>query len=276
MIKANGIPSLTALNILNVYSVRSNVAYPFLMVYLVNWQAKVINPFLITMSYLNRNRKMLFLSVFLQLLLYLITAYKTFLLIPVAIIFIIEMIKKFDFLKTSSKVSVFAVLGMYISYLVTQSIVIPSLFIRRFLFVPALIKFYYYDFFSNHGFMYFSAGTLGNILGVKYNYDLSPAYLIGQIYFNNPQTGANTGYIGDAYANMGFVGMIIISVLFIWILKLIDSLSIKIGKNLTVGLALFSILSLNDSALLTTLLTGGLLLLLCILYLYTTTNFSTD
>jgi hypothetical protein len=267
MLKANGKPSLKALDLTKVYEVRNRAVYPFLMSYLVNWQAKVINPFLITTSYIHKNKKLFLLSIFLQVLLYLMTAHKSYLLIPVAILFVVK-IMKWDFLKISSLSAFLGSAGLLIIYGAFNSITLPSLFLRRLLFIPAQLKFYYYDFFSKNDLLYFSQGAIGKIFGLKYPYDMSSAHMIGEIYYNNPQTAANTGYIADAYANMGIPGMIIITILFVFILVLIDSLGSKIGKELTVGLAIFPIMTLNDGALLTTLLTGGLLFLLVILYLY--------
>ncbi|MFA9375912.1 MAG: hypothetical protein ACERKZ_04070 [Lachnotalea sp.] len=268
MIKANGLPSLSSLNIMSVYEFRGKVTYPFLMAYFVNWQAKVINPFLIATSFLNENRIIFCISVILQILIYMITGHKAFLFIPIAILLVVILIARFNFLKISSFIASGATFILFILYKVTGTIILPSLFLRRLLFLPAYIKFIYYDFFLENQFLYFSAGSIGKLLGLSYPFDLPPAYLIGKIYFNNPNTGANTGYIADAYANMGFGGMVLLGLVFAFVLKLIDSLSIKVGKNLTIGLTLFTILSLNDSALLTTLLTGGLLFLIVMLYLY--------
>lgn len=268
MIKSNGIPKVSTLNILNVYDLRKNVNYPFLMVYLVNWQAKVINPFLITISYMKRKKIKTAIFIAIQIIIYMITGHKAYLFIPIAIILIMKFIRKADILKIISKMASLSTLSLYLIYLLSNSILLPSIFLRRFLLLPAYIKFLYYDFFSKNGYIFFSAGSLGKLFNITYPYDLSPAYLIGDIFFNNPETGANAGYLADAYANMGIPGMIIIGVFFALILKVIDSLGEKIGKEITVGLSLFLMLSLNDSAFLTTLLTGGLLFLILLLYLY--------
>lgn len=272
MIRANGLPSLEALNLNKVYQVRATTKYPFLMGYLVPWQAKIINPFLITTSYINKNRKTLLGSIFLQLILYLITAQKSFLFIPLAIIIIIKIVEKNDFLKLGSLLAPIGSLGAFLTYKITGNIMIPSLFIRRLLFLPSQIKFYYYDFFSRNEFLYFSEGLIGKVFGLTSPYNIKTSHMIGLIYFNSIEMSANTGYLADAYANMGVFGMFIISILFSMILILIDSLGKNIKNKLIIGLSLFSILSLNDGALLTILLTGGLLLLLIILYLYSNTK----
>jgi len=268
MIRANGQPSLKALNFNRVYEIRSAVKYPLLMGYMVQWQAKIINPFLITTSYIKGNKKMLFISVFLQVVLYLITAHKSFLLIPLAIVIVLNILKKKDFLTIGSLVAPLGILCAFLVYKIFDYIMVPSLIIRRLLFVPAQLKFFYYDFFSKHEFLYFSEGLFGKIFGLNTPYSIKTANMIGGLYLGSYETNANTGYIADAYANMGVFGMLIITLLFTFILILIDSLSKKISKELVIGLCLSPILSLNDGALFTTLLTGGLLLLIMLLYLY--------
>lgn len=268
MIRANGQPTLKALNFNKVYEIRSSVKYPLLMGYMVQWQARIINPFLITTSYIKNNKKALFISILLQVLLYLITVQKSFLLIPLAIIIVLNIFKKYDFLIIGSFIAPLGIISAFLVYKFFNYIMIPSLFIRRFLFVPAQLKFFYYDFFSQHEFLYFSEGLFGKILGLNTPYGIKTANMIGGLYIGNYQTNANTGYLADAYANMGIFGMLVISLLFTFILILIDSLSKKNSKELVIGLCLYSVLSLNDGALLTTLLTGGLLLLIILLYLY--------
>ena len=268
MIKANGIPSLRALSFINVYDIRAKVKYPFLMGYMVAWQAKVVNPFLMSTSLIEKNKIKLLIAILMQLLIYLITAHKSFILIPFAIIAVMFIVKKANFIVLGS---VLAPIGIYISYLADKLfniLLLPSLFIRRFLFVPAQLKFYYYSFIKENEYLYFSEGMIGKLLGLKSPYGIKFVHLIGYLYFNNVNTGANTGYLADGYANMGVFGMLLVTALLIVIFIIIDSISQYAGKEITVGLSLFLIMGLNDGALLTTLLTGGLLLLMVILYLY--------
>lgn len=267
MLRANGLPSLSTLNFWNVYDVRWNVKYPFLMNYLVHWQAKVINPFLITLSYLNKKPKLLTLSILLQVLLYLITAHKSFILIPVAIFTVIKVLDKYDFFRVSAYLSGLGIAGSLVFYKVTDFIMVPFIIIYRLLFLPAQIKYYYFHFFSSNDFIYFSEGVIGKIFGLNFPYELPTNNMIASIYFGMPQSAANTGYLADAYANGGFLGMLIMTLLLTFVFIVIDSLSVHVRKNVVVGLSIFSVLGLNDLGLLTTLLTGGMLFLLLLLYL---------
>lgn len=267
MLRANGLPSLSVLNFLNVYEVRENVSYPFLMGYLVHWQAKVINPLLITLSYINKKTKLLWVSISLQLLIYLITAHKSFILIPVAIIVVVKVLDKYDFFKVASYLAGLGILGSLIFYKLSNLIIIPFIIIYRLLFLPAQIKYYYYDFFSNNEFLYFSEGAIGRILGLNFPYEMPTVNMISSIYLGMPQSAANTGYLADAYANGGFFGMLIITLLLTFVFIAIDSFTGHVRKNVVVGLSIFSVLGLNDIGLLTTLLTGGMLFLILVLYL---------
>lgn len=268
MITANGFPSLRALNLLSVYDIRSNVKYPFLMNYLVGWQAKAINPLMIAIYYEKKNKRSMVIFVFLQLIIYLITANKTFIFIPVAIIFVMYIFRHRSIINIISYVGSIGCVALYAIYKTGISLIPASLFIRRFMFVPAQLKFFYYDFISKNELLYFSEGILGKVFNTVYPYDIQFNNLIGKIYYSSTSMAANTGYLGSGYANMGFVGMIIYAVLFSLILIIIDSLGKNLDKSMVTGIILFSILSLNDGDLLTALLTGGLLLLLMLLYLY--------
>jgi len=268
MIYANGLPSLRALNVLNVYEVRGGVKYPFLMNYLVAWQAKAINPIMIATSYKYKNNKTMISFIGLQLLLYLITGNRSFLFIPIAILIVMYIFKYRYILNLITYAASAGCLGTYLIYVFSKSLTLPSLFVRRFLFVPAQIKYFYYDFISKNTFLYFSEGILGKIIKSEYPYDMNFVNLISDVYFNKPNSAANTGYFGSGYANLGFKGMLIYTVILSAILILIDSIGKKSDKSMITGITLFSLLTLNDSDLLTTLLTGGLLFLIMLLYLY--------
>lgn len=267
MIIANGVPDFTALNLLDVYYVRGNVVHSFSMSYLATWQERVINPLFITMSYFNKKWKLLIVSIGLHVLIFMITANKATFFIPIAIVVVSTIYKKNDFFLILSKIAIAGIIGSLVFYQMTQNILLPSLFLRRFLFIPAQLRFFYYDFFSQNEFLYFSEGIVGLIFGTRSPYDMPSSVFIPILYIGNEGWG-NTGYLADAYANMGVLGMLILSSLLVFIFKLTDSLALKINPEVVIGISLFSVLALNDGALLTTLLTRGWLFLLFALYLY--------
>ena len=267
MIPANGI-SLGALNFDNTYDIRETIRFPLGMGYLVPWQSKVINPFLIALGFKQKKKSLLGLGIGLQLLLFFITAQKAMLFIPVAILGVMWFMEHFDFLPSAALIAPLYAAGNLAVYVYTGNIYIPSLFIRRLLFLPAQLKFFWYEFFTFNPKLYYSQGTIGRILNIPNPYPTDAAKVIGDTFFNKPDMHANAGYVADAYANGGLIGLVAIAVVFALILVLINSLSQSLGQDFIIGMAMFHIISLNDGGLVTGLVTGGLLFLLLILYLY--------
>jgi hypothetical protein len=99
--------------------------------------------------------------------------------------------------------------------------------------------------------------------------------LIAGTYFGRSEMYSNANIWADAYANMGVLGMLVITILFWIIINVIDNLSLHRNRYLIYALIAMPSLSLTNSALLTTMLTHGLLLAMCIILLLPKIN-STD
>ncbi len=233
--------------------------------YLFNWVAKVVNPIFFALYITKRKWHLVMLIVLLQLLLFSVTGHKIYLLaLPFVLILIWIMTRKNPLTYMAVFLIAIILLGM-LSYWLVDDVWIISLFTRRALLVPAQLAFYYYDFFSANEPAFLSHSIFR--LFLNYPYHHNPPHLIGEIYFNKPQMGANNGIVGDAYMNFRFIGLVFWSILLVIILKLVDSCSK--GKDIKIGIAVIAIpaVTLINSALLTTLLTHGFLLGLILLYL---------
>lgn len=275
MIRANGV-SFSALNLNVVYDIRENLKYPLGMRYLVPWQAKVINPFLIAIGF-NKKKPTLFVGAFLlQLLLYLVAPNRSFLLIPFVIIAVMWLVKRFHFLSAASAVGALGVSLLLVFHNITNNISIPSLLIRRLFFLPAQIKFFWFEFFSDNPKLNFSQGTIGSIFGIADPYGKTAGRLIGELVYGKPDMNANSGYLSDAFANGGISAMIIIGILLGISLVLLNSLSQQLGFDFVIGISIFHVIALNDGSFQTNFLTGGFGLLLFLLYLYSSGKIGED
>lgn len=77
--------------------------------------------------------------------------------------------------------------------------------------IPALLDYYHLDFFSVHHVIAWADSRLS--LGLSTNpYGMPSAYVIGQMYFGDPNVGANTGFIGSGYAQAALFGSLLYSV----------------------------------------------------------------
>ena len=233
--------------------------------YFFNWMGYVVNVAFFAL-FINK-KKWIFAALIavLQLLLFSATGNKTFLFaLPFALALMWIISRKNPLTYMAVCLIAIILLGM-LSYWLVDDVWIISLFTRRVLFVPAQLTFYYYDFFSAHEPVFLSHSIFRFFL--NYPYPLGPPHLIGEVYFDKPQMAANNGIIGDAFMNFRFIGLVFWSTLLVIILKLVDSCSK--GKNIKIGTAVVAlpVIALTNSALLTCLLTHGLLLALLLLYL---------
>lgn len=254
--------SFRALNIYDIYEMRGARNINNMMSRLITWQFRIINPFIAVIGYVKGNRKLLLSGLFLQFFMYLMYPNKEILLSILLIAFTIFMSKRrmqFD--------KIFIII-LSISILVSNFIYknfnnITPIFLGtvRFLNIPAVIKFWHYDFFSQNSKLYYAEGMIGKVLGLESPYKVASGYLMGTRGY------ANSGYIAYAYDNAGYIGMILMSILFVFVLVLINSLTKKMNPKIVLGLMIYPITLLNDTDLLTLLSTGGLWLLILILLL---------
>jgi hypothetical protein len=271
IIHIRGIPNLKALNLYKVYEIRKEAPHGvFLMGYLVVWLANVLNCFYIGFAWYRRKYILLSFFLFLQFFLYLIMAHKYYLFGPILLLFFLYFLKKKNFLRFS----MLGLIGIILASLFLHKFNITSLpgalFVRRTLFVPAQISFQYYDYFSNNEKMYLSHSKVG--LGLHENpyasYNLPYAKFMGLMYNNNPNRNLNTGYMGDAYMNFGYSGMLIFSFILAIGFILADIFSRNTSIFVTMGAMIIPISNLVNGALFTNMLTGGFMLSLLVILLY--------
>ncbi len=256
------------LDLTKVYDIRSHyvtLKIPFAG-YLFGWLAYIVNPIFFALFVVKRKWIFAVLVFALQLLLFSVTGHKTSLFaLPFVLVLMWVVARKNPLAWMGIGLVGIILLGMACYWLI-DDIWILSLFTRRTLLVPAQVSFCYYDFFSEHGPISLSTTRIFRSF-LDYPYDLSPPHLIGQVYFNRPEMNANNGIVADAYMNFGFAGLILWAILLAVILKLVDTFSK--GKNIKVAIASIAmpVIAFTNSALLTTMLTHGVLLALILLYL---------
>ncbi|WP_158301528.1 hypothetical protein [Dictyoglomus thermophilum] len=249
-----------------VYEIRSRYVesnIPFAG-YLFNWVGYAINPLFLSYVFNKRQWLTFIFSIFIQLLLFSQTGLKSFLFVPILVLGVNWLYQKYGskklYLLTTLLIGLTVALGI-LSYFLMGDIWVSSLLTRRTFYVPALLSFYYYDFFTSRGFTYLAQHRLfGGFL--KYPYSLNPPHLIGSVYFGTPEMGANNGILGDSYMNFGFLGAILWSFVLILFFKILDSFCDMDKNEVLIGpLAVFAN-AFTNSALLTVMTTHGFLILL--------------
>ena len=140
------------------------------------------------------------------------------------------------------------------------------LFVRRTMGTPGLLAAYYFDFFSTHAPTLFSHNILKFVL--KNPYPEGPPFLIGRIYFNNPETSANASLFADGFAGLRYLGVLVEAGLTSVFLRLLDeAASGRDFRSLAAPLGLTG-LGLVETGISTALLTDGLLLTFLLILVY--------
>ena len=148
-----------------------------------------------------------------------------------------------------------------------STIFITNFIVRRVLFIPAKLNYYYYDFFSKNSPDFYLQGPLRR-LGLESEYKTSIPRIIGEQYYNSYEMSANNGLFSDAYANLNILGVLILPLIIVFIFKLGDSVSIGLpGKLMFLPIIAFTT-SFISGFFTSVLLTNGILLLLICLYYY--------
>lgn len=236
--------------------------------YLISFTSKVFLPFVLLISIIRKNFILAILCLLFSIILFGLSSHKSVVAAPFIIIIF------FWFLSSHNpiKLLIYFVLTLFLSaiglFLYTDnffSLIYSSFAVRRIFFEPALLNFFYHDFFKANEFIYWSNSKISFDL-LDYPYDLSPAYLIGKNYMGSSLAGANTGWIGSGFMNFGYQGMLIYAVIVALILCSLNGFSRSMDKRFVTALSLLPLMQMMTSSdLPVSLLNHGLIMVFVLL-----------
>lgn len=236
------------------------------MAYLVSWQANVVNILLMAYGLVKKKWMLLLLGVFGQLYLYTTAAYKSILysVVLVVAILLLTKVRWRNMAVTMVWVALAVIVTACAVDIMTESILASALITRRIFVVPGLLGWFYFDFFSHNPKLMLSHSVLSPL--VSYPYTYTPASTIGLHYFGSSEASANAGVWADAFANFGYIGIIIFTFALGMVMWIYDSLANRVDWRLAVVMLGVPAFTLTNSSLLTTLLTHGLGVVMIALY----------
>lgn len=246
------------LDLLAVYQVRAGFrlgAWP-LMGYLVPWQASVFNTALLSLGLYRKKYWAVAFVLLAELLLFGMTGQKSILLAPLLVVGVFVVWRRRAALPYLFWGGTAMVVAAYLIFVIAGDELAPSILVRRLFFVPASNHYLFYDFFSNtdHPFVMLSNSILAPF--IDYPYDQPLMQVISFAYWGR-DFSPNVGYLGDAFAQFGFLGMFVFSGLLGVFLRLVDSAAAKVSSHVAAAMAAVPAMALTNSALLTSLLTHG-------------------
>jgi hypothetical protein len=279
MVVWNNFEGLKAFNITYIYEMRSHLVFPPMFGYLVSWITRAILPWIFVLGLFKKNVFLILYSCIFQALYYMVLGYKSILLI-MGIVFIIYLLSTYRILIVGTYIGLISgiVLGTICGFVekfsgATASLLFNGILGERTLFIPALIKFQFYDFFSHFPKIHFADGMIGKLFSEANLYKYGSGIIV--YAYNNGGSLAvesNTGYLGDSYAQLGFVGMMLIGAMVILLVRFISGYCKHVPEQFLCCVAGCIAVVLNDSAFFTALMTGGIGIWIMMLLLYTGRN----
>lgn len=264
------------LNILNVYDFRADTTaeIPGIFRYLFFSVAKAVLPLALVLAIYFRNAALGIVSTVLIVLMFGMLHQKSILFLPFisAALYLISLSNRVvDYI-------IYGVIGV-VSVSVIELIALrfssgdnialyTSFIVRRVFFIPPLLDNIYINYFFEIPKIYWSTSQLG--LGITDNpYDLPAPLLIGLDVFGAEGMSANTGIIGSGYSHAGITGVVIYSVLFGFMISIINEFGKKIGHEIVFASSISIVISILSSTDFTTaILTHGLLALIILFIIF--------
>jgi hypothetical protein len=251
--------NLKTLLLMDVYETREFFSQRMVGVlnYIYNFEVKTIIPIALVFFMIKRKLLLVGLLSLALLYLYVISGNKIVYFTTFIIIF-------FYYLGANyvSKTSNFFIITLalllatpFIDNLVFDDPILGGTFINRFLFIPALLTQWYFEFFDGQPF-YFAESHFFNQF-VESPYDMPIGFLLTKIYWNEPTVFANNGIVSDGFMNLGYLGVFLFPILFTLLFSLFNSFKMNKGYF---GLFFCYIYIILSAPFLTCLITGGIIL----------------
>lgn len=226
--------------------------------YLLLWSSKVLIPLLFAWSVMRRHWLLALSAVVLQVLMFSISGHKSFLLSLVLVGGVLWLWPR----RYSGVLLLYAILGMVLLsgllfYWLDSSLLVNAV-TRRMLMVPGMLSGFYFEYFHNHGLALYAQNFLSGWTDSVYT--RPPAFEIGYRYFGREETSSNAHFWADAFANMGYFAVIVVTLIMAVLLTLINALARSRDHMLVLALFIVPFWTLMESSLNTTLISHGMLL----------------
>lgn len=143
-----------------------------------------------------------------------------------------------------------------LEYTITGVSFISIVVHRRVLFMPPLLSYEYFDFFSSNECVYLRDSFM-RYLGYKSPYSLEIPRLIGAEFYGDQEMNCNTGIVGDDFAQLGWLALLFFPWLRVKLLDLYDKICTSINYKIVIYISFVYALVFISGTFFSSLLTGG-------------------
>lgn len=261
-----GLEDIYELRLANDFLSRGN-----LVDYVVIALGNCLFPFFLALGLVRKNYRLIIFSVLGQIFLYATEGSKAYLFSSVIIVLIYYIIRKSTSVFSSKLLTSIIILTLVLTVLVLYgpdewtafTAAIASLVFMRSICIGGVLTAQYYYFFDTHPKTYYSHI---NIIGqlIKYPYGKESLGIVIGYQFNREKlVNSNASFWAtDGIAAAGSLGILLISILLAIVFWTLDSIAVKHNIVFTSLSVVIISISLLNTSLFTTLLSGGLALMI--------------
>lgn len=255
--------SLQFISLLDVYDQRSDyreaLAESTLLGYLVSNQANVVNPILIAWGIQRRRWSLVALVILGQFILYTATGFKTvlFSVLAISVILLLFRSSPRPRLLVLMWGATLLVLTSWLIDSLIDSMLLTSMFARRFLFTPARLSGLYFEWYSNNPLSLLANSILRPFTDSPYQY--GPARTIAIYATGAADASLNANVFASGFAEFGWYGVIGVAILLGLYLRVIDRAAAGLPSWVGAVVLVMPAVTLSNTALHTAVLSHGLL-----------------
>lgn len=286
IIVQKGLPSLDALNIYNVYILRREnpLELDHYLQVIVSNAVTVFLPVLLVKFMFVKKYFLAGIAALSIFILYLYSGHKTFLFS-----IILCLVGVFFANKANCFKCFFKTMLLFFSFLSGLTCLFPAydqviiffydLLLRRMLFVPAILKFYHFDYFNLHPFLVLYGAipkAINPYLPKYYEDGVVYPFDIGKIYFNAPLMSADTGFFAEVFSRFGYFGFPVLLLLLAFMLIQINAFQNRSSYKVAIGFFIYPIYALIERPVIGSLFFGTWMFLFLLICFYNERDNSDD
>ena len=244
--------------------------------YLFNWFGSILNPFVFLLALRKKKITIVIISLLFQFYLFSIGGHKTILftlLVVFGIYIFLEFYKKI----LLQKLILFGIIFLISTLLIYDFIVggyslMTAVIVQRVFLIPAQMYYWYIDFFQINPIDYFGQNFPFSLF-VESHYELPIPATIGDYHLDRPDVYANANIFADAYANLGYWGIVFITYVFTLTFYIFDNISRKKDTSIIIPIIILLSFTMVNASLLTSLVTFGILFFMLLVFFLPKKNY---
>lgn len=233
-------------------------AAPFLG-YVVRWQTNIINPILVARGVFAGRPVALIAGLAGQVVLFPVTGFKMTLFSVPALLGLALFLRFRPSLSArflTLTVATMTIVSLTIDKL-AGGLYLTQYLVFRMILTPGVLTAAHVEVFSGEPKAIWGHSFLSGL--VDYPYDETPSFIVGTILRDSEETSANANLFADGYANLGYSGMLVESLLLIGLLWSLNWASKGLPTPAVSVVLLMPIIATSNSGIPTSMLTNGFL-----------------